>query len=82
MDFCVDDFLGAGSNSISYTTTPAPARIYYNVALKMLGLANDFQVPEPGSAEFDHLSRIANVVENNLNKVTGLEAVAVTRFSE
>lgn len=76
--------IGAGSG-ISYTTTPAPPTIAYNVGLKMVGLANDFEVPEQGSAEFNELAdRFGRQVENALQagKVPGFKEAAVTEFVE
>lgn len=70
---------------MSFTTTPAPPRLFYNVQLKMVGLANDFQVPEPGSAEFNDLAdKFGRQVESALHdaKVAGFEEAAVTEFSE
>ena len=76
-------YLGSDlSNSISYTTTPAPAKIYYNVGLKMVGLANDFEAPQIGSVEFNHLAdKLSQSVEGSLNKIAGFEEVVVTEFT-
>lgn len=51
----------------------------------MVGLANDFDVPEPGSAEFNDLaekfgSQVANALQ--AGKVPGFEEAVVTEFSE
>lgn len=75
----------AGSTGISFTTTPAPPRLFYNVELKMVGLANDFEVPEQGSAEFNDLAeKFGTQVGNALQagKVPGFEEAVVTEFSE
>ena len=70
-------------NQISYTTTPAPPKIYYNVGLKMVGLARDFEVPQLGSTDFNDLAdRFGRIVGDNLNKVPGFDEVIVTEFSE
>ena len=81
-----------GGGAISYTTTPAPPKIYYNIGLKMVGLANDFQAPEMGSPEFNELAdRFSRQVESVLTQtktgqrqqpVPGFEEVVVTEFSE
>lgn len=76
---------GGGPNGISYTTTPAPPRIYYNVGLKMVGLANDFDVPQIGSQEFNELAdKFGRQVESAMqaSKVPGFEEVVVTEFAE
>jgi hypothetical protein len=77
---------GTGNvNGISYTTTPPPPTIAYNIGLKMVGLANDFEVPQMGSPEFNELARrFGQQVENALQagKVPGLKEAAVTEFLE
>ncbi len=74
-----------GANGISYTTPPPPPRIYYNVGMKMVGLANDFEAPEIGTPEFNDLAdkfgrQIQSAMESS--KVPGFEEVVVTEFSE
>ena len=92
---CGGGGLAGGGGAISYTTTPAPPKIYYNIGLKMVGLANDFQAPEIGSQEFNELAeRFSRQVESVLSQpktassgqkqqsVPGFEEVVVTEFSE
>ena len=53
--------------------------------MKMVGLANDFEVPQLGSPEFNELAeRFGQQVENALQagKVPGLKEAAVTEFLE
>lgn len=72
-------------NGIAYTTTPPPPTIAYNIGLKMVGLANDFEVPQMGSPEFNELAeRFGRQVENALQagKVPGVKEAAVTEFLE
>ena len=74
-----------GLSGIAYTTPPPPPRLYYNVGLKMVGLANDFDVPEIGSPEFNDLAdkfgrQVQSAMESS--KVAGFEEVVVTEFSQ
>lgn len=51
----------------------------------MVGLANDFEVPQMGSPEFNELAeRFGRQVENALQagKVPGVKEAAVTEFLE
>lgn len=74
----LDDLGGTG-----YSTTPSPPKIYYNVGMKLLGLANNFQVPQIGSPEFNSLAgKFSQSVENSLTGFEGFDEVIVTEFTE
>ena len=60
-----------GLDSTDYvgeTTTPAPNRLAYAVSMKLINLANGFEVPKKGSQDYQDLSQN---IQNTFNGVLG-----------
>lgn len=60
-----------GLDSVNYigeSTTPAPNRLAYAVAMKLINLADGFEPPKKGSQEYQDLSQ---TIQNTFNGVLG-----------
>lgn len=56
------------SDYVGGTTTPAPSRLAYAVAMKLIKLADGFEAPKKGSQEYEDLS---NTIQSTFNGVLG-----------
>jgi hypothetical protein len=65
------------------TSTAAPPRLSYNVEVKLVNLGENFQIPKPGSPEFDILSNtVSSGFGGALGKLPGFYKLHVNQFQE
>jgi hypothetical protein len=75
--FCTD------INSVLMTSTAAPPRLSYNVEVKLVNLGENFQIPKPGSTEFDILANtVSSGFSGALGKLPGFYKLHVNQFQE
>lgn len=62
-------------------STPSPARLYYDVEVKLVNLGDGFQAPQPGSQDFEVIS---NTISDNfgptLTKLPGYYAIKLNEL--
>lgn len=70
-------------NIINAPTTPAPNRLVYSVAVKLMNLAESFAAPEPGTVEFNNLAAtISDSFNGVLNNIAGYYKTEIVDFEK
>nr|CAD7200768.1 unnamed protein product [Timema douglasi] len=65
------------------STTPAPPRLSYNVEVMLENLGESFQVPSPGSTEYEDLaSTVSSGFGSVLKKLPGFYKLSVDQFKD
>lgn len=65
------------------TSTVAPDRLIYTVGVKLTNLAQSFEVPKKGSAEFDLLAgKVTESFDGVLRDIPGFNKIDVQRFDK
>jgi hypothetical protein len=65
------------------TSTAAPPRLSYNVEVKLMNLGENFQIPKPGTSEFDILANtVSSGFSGALGKLPGFYKLHVNKFQE
>jgi len=64
-------------------TTPAPSRLAYSVAVKLMNLAESFDAPQRGTPEFDNLATtITDSFSGVLSDIPGYHKVDILNFQK
>lgn len=80
---CIKSCAEKLQNIAAPSGTPAPDRLAYAVAVKLMNLAEGFDAPRRGSNEFNELSNtISDTFNGVLNKVPGYHKVDVLEFEK
>ncbi|KAI8037514.1 hypothetical protein M5D96_009666 [Drosophila gunungcola] len=65
------------------TSTPAPNRLVYAVAVKLMNLAESFEAPKPGTVEFNNLAAtISDSFNGILSPLTGYYKTEILGFEK
>lgn len=69
--------------TVEAPTTPAPPRLSYNMAVKLVNLGEGFKAPAPGSKGYDVLANtITSGFHGVLAKVPGFHKLQIEEFTE
>ena len=65
------------------STTAAPPRLSYDVEVKLVQIGENFQIPSPGTPDFDTLANtVSSGFGSALGKVPGFYKLNVNQFQE
>jgi len=65
------------------TSTPAPSRLVYSVGVKLMNLAESFEAPKPGTAEFNNLAvTISDSFNGILSSIPGYYKTEIIGFEK
>jgi len=65
------------------TSTPAPSRLVYAVAVKLMNLGESYEAPKPGTVEFNNLAAtISDSFNGILSSQTGYYKTEILGFEK